>query len=195
MAAENHSPGPVTEQTPAAPGRGLLERVIAVMAFRQGSFREIARAPRTLQSVIVALIGYALVGSVGTLFAMLVLIYPVVVLLELVLSGYVARFVAAKVVGPARSGDLPAYPDWVRAYMFTAAPLALGIVPLLGFVGIIYQLVLRVFSFKDMSAGTTGEAVVILLGSLVVGFLIGVIASLVFGAGLMGLLGLGALTL
>ena len=194
MTSDHPPPGSATEQTASAPGRGLLQRVIAVMAFRQGSFRGIANAPRTLQSVMVALIGYALVGSFGTIFAMIFLIYPVVVLLELVFSGYVARFVAAKVVGQTRAQGLPAYPDWVRAYMFTTAPLALGIVPFLGFVGIIYQLVLRVFAFKDMSAGTIGEAIVILLGSLVVAFLIGIAATLVFGAGLMGFLGLGALS-
>lgn len=192
MTTNDHQSGPAPDQT-AAPGKGLLDRVIAVMAFREGSFRSIAKAPSTAQSVVVALIGYALVGSFGTAVAMLTLIYPAVVLLELVASGCIARFVAAKVIGPARAADLPESRDWVRAYMFTPAPLVLGIVPLLGFVGILYQLVLRVFSFKDMSGGTIGEAVVILLGSLVVAFVMGIAATMLFGVGLFGLFGLGAL--
>ena len=48
-------------------------------------------------------------------------------------------------------------------------------------------------SFKDMSDCTTGEAVVILLGTFVLPFIIGIIASAIFGVGLFGLLGLGAL--
>lgn len=194
MAPDDPSPAPAPNQPPASTGAGLLERMIAVMAFRQGSFRAIAEAPKTFQSVLVALIGYALVGSFGTLFAMLLLIYPVTVLLELVASGYVSRFVAGKVVGEVRAESLPPYGNWVRAYMFTSAPLVLGLVPFLGIVGVIYQLVLRVFSFRDMSEGTTGEAIVILLGSLVVAFVIGIIAAVIFGAGLFGILGLGALT-
>ena len=164
---------------------------MAVMAFRQGSFRSIADAPSTLQSVIVALIGYALVGSVNTLFMMFVLVYPVVALLELVLSGYISRFVATKVLGQARAQGLPPCPNWARAYMFTTAPLVLGAV--VGFFWVIYALVLRVFSFKDMSGCTTGEAVVILLSTLVLPFIIVIIASTIFGVGLAGLLGLGAL--
>ena len=140
-----------------------------------------------------ALLGFALVGSVGTLAMMLLVIYPVVALFELVLSGYISRFVASMVLGQARAQGLPPYPNWIRAHMFTAAPLALGVVPLLGLVAVPYQWVLKVFSFKDMSGCSTGEGVVILLGTFVLPFLVGVIVSTVFGVGLLGLLGLGAL--
>ena len=193
MAAGNHSPASTPDPAPTAPGRGLLERAIAVLSLRPGSFRSIAAAPSTSQSLTVALIGFALAGSVGTVALMLTLVYPIALLLELVLSGYISRFVASMVLGEARAQSLPPYADWVRAHMFTAAPLVLGVVPLLGFVAIPYQWVLKVFSFKDMSDCSTGEGVVILLVTFVLPFLAGIIASAVFGVGLLGLVGIGAL--
>ena len=192
MSPDDHSPGHTPDPTPAAPGSGLVERVIAVLSLRQGSFRSIAEAPSTWQSLIVALLGFALVGSVGTLALMLTVIYPVVALLDLVLSGYISRFVASMVLGQARAQSLPPYPNWVRAHMFTAAPLMLGVVPLVGLIAVPYQWVCKVVSFKDISGCSTGEGVVILLVTFVLPFLAGIIASVVFGVGILGLLGLGA---
>lgn len=195
MTTNDQPLGSPPDAAPAAPGSGLLERATAVLAFRQGSFRSIAEAPRTLQSVLVALIGFALVGSVGTFFLMLTVIYPIFALMDLVLSGYVSRFVAAWVVGQDRAQGLPTYPDWVRAHMFTATPLVLGVVPLVGFFAVLYQLILKVFSFKDMTGCSTGKAVVILLVTFILPLIAGITASVVFGIGVMGLLGLGGLAL
>lgn len=193
MAPTDQTLDSTPDPAPTAPGSGLLERAIAVLSFRPGSFRSIAENPRTLQSVLVALIGFALVGSLGTFFLMFTLIYPVLALVDLALSGYISRFVAAMVVGQDRAQGLPTYPDWVRAHMFTAAPLVLGVVPLVGFFAVLYQLILKVFSFRDMTGCSTGAAVVILLATFILPLIGGIIASVVFGIGVMGLLGLSGL--
>ena len=194
MATDNHTGEPTTEQTPVATARGLLERAMAVLALRQGSFQSIAAGPSTWQSLVVALVGIALAGSIGTLVAMIFVIYPVVALLALVASGLISRYVTSKVLGHARAQGLPSYRDWVRAYMFTATPLIFGILPIVGLiVAVPYHLVLEVFSFKDMSGCSTGEGVVILLVSLALPFIVVLILLVTFGAGLLGLLSLSGL--
>lgn len=170
MTLGNPFPDPPTTEVPAAPpGSKLLERVTAVMSLKPGSFRAIADFPETRQSLLVFLIGFALAGSLGTLVATFLVIYPLVGLVSVVFHACVCRFLTGRALGEADAYGLPSYPDWVRAQMFAAAPLVFGIVPLLGgFVGGIYCLVLHVFAIKDMSGCTTDKAVLIVLIAAVV---------------------------
>ena len=79
--------------TPSAPvlGRGLGERLVAVLSLTPGAFRQIAEAPRTFQSLVVALLGIALVGSVATLGAFLTLVYPLMVLIWITFHSVLSR--------------------------------------------------------------------------------------------------------
>ena len=192
MTNGNPLPDPPTTQAPAdPPGSKLLERVTATMQLQAGSFRAIADFPNTLQSLLVFLIGYALAGSLGTLIATFLVIYPLFGLVLVVFHACVCRFVTGRAIGEALAYGLPSYPDWIRAQMFTAAPLVFGIVPFVGgFVGGIWCLVLQVFAIKDMSGCTTGKAVLILLIAVVLPL---IVLALAFFFGLAGLLGLGSL--
>ena len=178
-------------------GGGLVERLMAVLTLKPRAFDSIAKNPSTLQSLLVALFGIALVGSVFTAAAMLTVVYPVVTVVGLAIRASICRFVAGKFLqGQLSAQELPPYWDWIRAQFFATAPLAIGIVPIFGLMqicGAVYSLILEVHAFKDMSGCSTGQAVVILLISLVFVVLVGIGAVVFFGAGIWGLIGLGSL--
>ena len=120
------SPGPSV-------GHGFGDRLVAVLSLRPGAFRQIAEAPRTSQSLLVALLGIALVGSVATIGAFLTLIYPVAILAWITLNSVLSRFLTQLFVArQVPAGGLPPYPDWIRSQYFTVSPWIFGVVPLVG---------------------------------------------------------------
>ncbi len=178
---------------PASPS--YSERLLASLTLKPDSFRSIAANPSTLQSVLTAIIGIALIGSFGTLVLTLTIVYPIFVLAGVTLSFVCSRFVAAKVLANQFPPDaMPSYPNWIRAQYFVLAPWAIGVVPIVGsFVALVYSLVLVVFSITDITGCSTGQAIVILLLSLVLPFVLGTVLTVIFGAGILGMLGVSAL--
>lgn len=195
-ASENRNPPEGAPSTPAAPalGRGLGERLVAVLSLTPGAFRQIAEAPRTLQSVVVALLGIALVGSVATLGAFLTLVYPVVVLAWITLQSVLSRLLTQLfVAGQPPAGGLPSYPDWIRAQYFTVSPWIFGVVPLVGTFAWLYSIVLEVRSIMDMGGCSAGRGIVIyLLTGVVRALLLGLVVG-VFGAGILSIFALDSL--
>ncbi len=195
-APENSSAPEEAPTTPAAPalGHGLGERLVAVLSLTPGAFRQIAEAPRTLQSVVVALLGIALVGSVATLGAFLTLVYPVVVLAWITLQSVLSRLLTQLfVAGQMPAGGLPSYPDWIRSQYFTLSPWIFGLVPLVGTFAWIYSIVLEVRSIMDMGGCSAGRGIVIYLVTGVVrASLFGLIVG-IFGAGILSIFALDSL--
>lgn len=142
-----------------------------------------------------ALIGIALIGSLWTLVLTLTIVYPILALAAVTLSFVCSRFVAAKALASQFPPDvMPSYPNWIRAQYFVLAPWAFGVVPIVGtFVAIVYSLVFQVYSIADITGCSTGQAIVILLLSLVLPFVLGTAVIMIFGAGLLGIFGLSAL--
>ena len=178
-----------TPATPAGPalGPGLGERLVAVLSLSPGAFRQIAEAPRTFQSVLVALLGIALVGSVVTLGAFLTLLYPLVVLAWLTFHSVLSRLFTQLFVKEPPAGGLPSYPNWIRAQYFAVSPWIFGLVPLVGTFAWIYSIVLEVRSIMDMGGCPAGRGIVIFL-------LTGVVRTLLFGL-IVAVFGVGILSI
>ena len=195
-ASENRSAPEGTPSAPAGPAlaHGLGARLVAVLSLSPGAFRHIAEAPRTVQSLVVALLGIALVGSVATLGAFLTLIYPLVVLTWLTLHSVLSRFLTQLLVArQPPAGGLPSYPDWIRAQYFTVSPWIFGLVPLVGTFAWIYSIVLEVRSIMDMGGCRAGRGIAIfLLTGVVRALLFGLIVA-VFGAGILSIFALDSL--
>ena len=183
------------EATPPAPalGHGLGERLVAVLSLTPGAFRQIAEAPRTFQSLLVALLGIALVGSVATLGAFLTLVYPLVVLAWLTFHSVLSRLFTQLFVREPPPGGLPSYPDWIRSQYFTLSPWIFGLVPLVGTFAWIYSVVLEVRSVMDMGGCSAGRGIVIYLVTGVVRALLFGLVVAVFGAGVLSIFALDSL--
>ena len=191
--------GRAPEGAPSAPagpalGRGFGERLVAVLSLTPGAFRQIAEAPRTLQSLVVALLGIGLVGSIATLGAFLTLVYPVMALAWITLHSVLSRLLTQLFVArQPPAGGLPSTPDWIRAQYFTVSPWIFGVVPLVGAFAWIYSIVLEVRSIMDMGGCSAGRGIVIyLLTGVVRAILLGLIVG-VFGAGILSIFTLDAL--
>lgn len=186
-ASENPDPPAGAASTPAAPavGRGLRERLVAVLSLTPGAFRQIAEAPRTVQSLVVALLGIAFVGSVATLGAFLTLVYPLVALAWITLHSVLSRFLTQLLGRQPPAEALPSTPDWVRSQYFTVSPWIFGLVPLVGTFAWIYSMVLEVRSIMDMAGCSAGRGIVIFLAASVVRVVLFGVAVAVFGVGIL----------
>ena len=194
-ASETRSAADGAPPAPAGPalGPGLGERLVAVLSLSPGAFRHIAEAPRTFQSLLVALLGIALVGSVATLGAFLTLVYPLLVLAWLTFHSGLSRLFTQMFVKEPPTGRLPSYPDWIRAQYFTVSPWIFGLVPLVGTFAWIYSIVLEVRSIMDMGGCRAGRGIAIfLLTGVVRALLFGLIVA-VFGAGILSIFALDSL--
>ena len=188
-ASEGRSAPGEAPSGPAGPalGPGLGERLVAVLSLSPGAFREIAVAPRTFQSLLVALLGIALVGSIVTLGVFLTLLYPLVVLAWLTFHSVLSRLFTQLFVKEPPVGGLPSYPDWIRAQYFAVSPWIFGLVPLVGTFAWIYSIVLEVRSIMDMGGCPAGRGIVIFL-------LTGVVRTLLFGL-IVAVFGVGILSI
>ena len=80
------------------------------------------------------------------------------------------------------ANEVPAYPNWFRILLFTSAPTALGIVPIVGaLVGSVYTIVLHVGAIRDLARITTGAAIVVWLIAVLLPMILIVAAALTFG--------------
>lgn len=194
-ASESRNAPDEAPPAPAGPalGQGLGERLVAVLSLSPGAFRQIAAAPRTFQSLLVALFGIALVGSVATLGAFLTLVYPLVVLIWLTFHCVLSRFVTQLLVKEPHPGGLPSYPDWIRAQYFTVSPWIFGLVPLVGAFAGIYSIVLEVRSIMDMGGCSAGRGIVVYLVTVVVRAILFGLVVAVFGAGILSIFALDSL--
>ena len=191
-ASDSRSAPAGTPPAPAgpAPGHGLGKRLVAVLTLSPGAFRHIAEAPRTFQSLVVALLGIALVGSVATLGAFLTLIYPLAALAWLTFHSVLSRLFTQLFVKEPPAGGLPSYAAWIRSQYFTLSPWIFGFVPLVGAFAWIYSIVLEVRSIMDMGGCSAGRGIVVLLvGGVVRALCFGLVVA-VFGVGILSILAL-----
>ncbi|MCY3746557.1 MAG: hypothetical protein F4Y20_06635 [Acidobacteria bacterium] len=166
---------------------------MAVLSLNPGAFRHIADAPRTFQSLLVALLGIALVGSVATLGAFLTLVYPLLVLGWLTFHSALSRLFTQLFVKEPPAGGLPSYADWIRSQYFTLSPWIFGIVPLVGTFAWIYSIVLEVRSIMDMGGCRAGRGIVIYLVTGIVRALLFGLVVAIFGAGILSIFALDSL--
>jgi len=88
-------------------------------------------------------------------------------------------FVTGKVFGGKAT-----YSQLVRPIGFSAAPFAIGIIPILGIVGLAYSLVIQIRAVREVNEVGDGSAVATVLLPFGVIFIIGVLLALVAGLAL-----------
>jgi len=144
-----------------ARGRTTWARVVAMLKLESGVSDEIASDPNsTKQGFVVLAVANA---AACLLFLPFVLVaIPLSILFIAVSAGLYC------LISRLFAHEVPPYRYWFRALLFTTAPSAMGIVPILGsLVGPIYGVVLNVVVIRDLARITTGAAIIVwLIGGL-----------------------------
>ena len=164
-------------------GQVVWNRVQGVLRLDPPVFAEIGADPSGVtQGLIVA----AIAAAAANLWSgsLLVLAVPLYLLMAAGLAGLfslVARMFAQ---------GMPRYPAWLAVTLFTTAPLALGIIPVLGApVGSLYMTVLQFVAIRELGRVTAGEAIMVLLIVLIPATVLLVMLATAFGlAGLLAVL-------
>ena len=159
----------------AARGSTTWARVVAMLKLEPGISDEIASDPESTKQGFVVLAVANAAACLLFLPTVLVAIPALIILLAVNAGLYclISRLFAHEV---------PPYPNWFRVLLFTTAPSAMGIVPILGaLVGGVYAVVLNVVVIRDLARITTGAAIVVWLIAAVVPLILIMAAGLWLG--------------
>ncbi len=107
-----------------------------------------------------------------------------------ILGGIIGLLIWTGVVllmGKAFSGQAT-YSELLRGIGYTSAPIALGIVPLLGILGLVYSIVMQIRVVRELHKISDGAAVAVVLIPFAVFAVIAVIIAIAVGAALFSLL-------
>ena len=166
-------------------GTSVWARALAMLKLEPGISEEIANDHgATRQALVVFVIAQALSGGL--------LLVPVSLLfLPISLAAAAIIILLVSLVSRLFSTDVPPYSSWFRALLFTTAPYALGVIPVVGTViAIVYAIVLQIVVIRDLPRISTGQAV----GTWLIAILlpIAALAAVVIAAvSLLGGIGLG----
>lgn len=185
------------------PARSAWNRVKAVLRFEPGIFMEIAQ-------------DNSATGQACGVFALAVLLscllgLPIVLLawpagfLGVVIMAGLFMLVSSMFAGSppseglAEPGDgsedrqdhrLP-YSGWLRAVLFASAPVAFGVVPLIGtLIGAIFNVILQIIAIRDLSGISTGAAVMAWIIAMLFPAILLVVGIMVFGLSILTIFGL-----
>ena len=140
-----------------ARGRTTWARVVAMLKLESGVSDEIASDPNSTKQGFVVLVA---ANAAACLFflPLVVVVIPLSILFVAVNAGLFC------LISRLFAHEVPPYSYWFRALLFTTAPSAVGIVPILGsLVGGIYVVVLNVVVIRDLARITTGTAIIVWL--------------------------------
>ena len=130
-------------------------RVLAMLKLEPGISEEIASDPNSTKRGLVVVIVANVAACLFVLPVVLITI-PATLVAIAVTAGLYCLF------SRLFANEVPAYPNWFRILLFTSAPTALGIVPIVGaLVGSVYTIVLHVVAIRDLARITTGAAIVV----------------------------------
>jgi hypothetical protein len=83
------------------------------------------------------------------------------------------------------------YLGWLRAVLFASAPVAFGVVPLVGtLIGAIFSLILEIVAIRELSGISTGAAVMVWIITILVPGILLVVGIMIFGFSLLAIFGL-----
>ena len=150
-------------------------RVLAMLKLEPGISEEIASDPNSTKRGLVVVIVASVAACLFVLPVVLITI-PATFVAIAVTAGLYCLF------SRLFANEVPAYPNWFRILLFTSAPTALGIVPIVGaLVGSVYTIVLHVVAIRDLARITTGAAIVVWLIAVLLPTILIVAAVLTFG--------------
>ncbi len=185
------------------PARSAWNRVIAVLRFEPGIFREIAQDSRATGQACVVFGVAVLLSCLWTLpivpiawlfgFLGLAMMTGLFMLLARMFVGAPPSDGAADSheLREDRRDDMPPYSGWLRAILFASAPAAFGVVPLVGtFIGAIYNLILQIVAIRELSGISTGAAVMAWIIAVLVPGILLVVSIMIFGFSILAIFGL-----
>lgn len=188
------------------PARSAWDRVKAVLRFEPGIFVAIAEDDSaTGQACGVFALAVLLSCLLG--LPLVLLAWPAGFLGIAVMAGLFKLVSSLFASSPPTDGSAepddggedrqklsPSYSGWLRAVLFASAPVALGIVPLVGtFVGAIYNLILQIVAIRELSGISTAAAVITWLIAMLFPAILLIVTILLFGFSMLGIFGLNEL--
>ncbi len=161
----------------------LADRLTRALKLDSAVYSEVAEDPAgTTQALIVTAAAFAIGGLTGEGN-----------FLGNVIGGAVAGIVGLIIwsgvvllLGKLFSGQAT-YTQLLRGIGLTAAPVALSVIPFLGFLGLVYSLIMQVRAVKELHKISDGAAVVVVLIPWIIFTILAVIIAVAIGAALMGL--------
>lgn len=183
--------------------RSAWNRVMAVLRFEPGIFKEIAQDSKATGQACVV---FGVAGLLSCLWTL-----PLVPLAWLfgflglaIMTGLFMLFARMFAGNPPSEGvaepqelredrrdDIPPYSGWFRAILFTSAPAAFGVVPLVGsFIGAILGLILEIVAIRELSGISTGAAVMAWIIAVLVPGILLIVSIMLFGFSMLGMFGL-----
>ena len=162
---------------PPSPPSSFLERVKRVFNFETGVYPEVAGdGLATLEAIMVVVLSSLLAGS----FWNLTLIFFLTVPFALVMTAVSAVLVSA--AAKLFNRESPGFAPWFRALGFAQAPLALGLIPLLGsFVGLVYWIAASIAAIHRVARVPVGQAILTWVLALMLPLLFLLFLALLFG--------------
>ena len=162
---------------PPRPPSSFLERVKRVFNFETGVYPEVAGdGLATLEAIMVVVLSSLLAGS----FWNLTLIFFLTVPFALVMTAVSAVLVSA--AAKLFNRESPGFAPWFRALGFAQAPLALGLIPLLGsFVGLVYWIAASIAAIHRVARVPVGQAILTWVLALMLPLLFLLFLALLFG--------------
>ena len=174
--------GAASPSTGSAPGSGtgFGARIGRVFSFDTSVYEEVAAAP---QAVIVIAVAAMLSGSLTTLF-LFIFVVPGA-LFFVAVHAFLVMMITRLFGGRAAS-----FVEWYRAIGFAQAPLAIGLVPLVGWVvAPLYCAAAQVAAISRVARISAGFAILALLLAWLPFFLLGGLLLLLGVATILGILG------
>jgi hypothetical protein len=126
----------------------------------------------TQQAALLVVVVHALVG-LGNAFVYRGFVWPIVWSIIVGVVGWLLWSWITDVVGRNVFGGQTNFGEMQRVLGYSQAPLALGVIPFLGWVGAIWALIAAVVAIREGQDFTTGKAI----GTVIVGWLVWFIAS------------------
>ena len=150
------SPPPATAVAAAAPPSSFFERVKRVFNFETGVYPEVAAdGQAAIQAIVVIVVATLFAGSIWSLFIFFITV-PFA-LAATALSAGLVSFSASLF-----NKESPGFAAWFRALGFAEAPLALGILPLIGsFIGLVYWIATSVAAIHRVARVPVGVAILV----------------------------------
>ncbi len=161
----------------------LADRLTRALKLDSAVYSEVAEDPAgTTQALIVTAAAFAIGGLTGegNFFGNVI---------GGAVAGIVGLIIWSGVVlllGKLFSGQAT-YTQLLRGIGLTAAPVALSVIPFLGFLGLVYSLIMQVRAVKELHKISDGAAVVVVLIPWIIFTILAVIIAVAIGAALMGL--------
>ncbi len=151
----------------------MLENAIRAARLDVDFYNTVESDPGYTQQAALLVVIVSTLTGIGNAFVYRGFLWPIVWSIIVGVVGWLVWSWIADIVGRNVFDGQSNFGEMQRVLGFAQAPLALGIIPFLGWVGSIWALVASVVAIREGQDFTTGKAI----GTVIVGWLAWVIAS------------------